>query len=261
MANKAIDRAKMVCAWRAAELVMPGMRVGLGTGSTAAHLVRRLGERVRQEGLEIDCVSTSEVTEALARSEGLRMYGLDDIGQLDLTIDGADEIDPELSLIKGAGAALLREKIVAMASDQMVVIADASKQVEVLGAFKLPVEVVQFGHRTTARMMEEMLQTQDVMTRTLALRTKNDAPVITDEGHVLYDLSLGRIGDARALSIALNQIPGVVENGLFTDICTQSIIGFADGRTQTFNLVTDETTERFFDLGDDESQDESNDES
>ncbi len=227
-----IDTAKFVAARRAADLVEDGMRVGLGTGSTAAWLVRRLGERVAQEGLRFQGVPTSTRTAQLAREVGIEVVSLDQAGWLDLTIDGADEFDGEFNLIKGGGGAHLQEKIVATASDQMVVIADAGKEVETLGAFPLPVEVIPFGWQTTRTLIEEVLDTMDVLGTTSALRMNGQAPFVTDEGNHILDLHLQRIGNARQMALILNQVPGVVENGLFIDICDKVLIGHGDGRVE-----------------------------
>ncbi|MFD0909145.1 ribose-5-phosphate isomerase RpiA [Ruegeria arenilitoris] len=254
-----IDRAKSVAAYRAAEMVEEGMRVGLGTGSTAAWLVRRLGERVRDEDLRIKGVPTSTATAQLAREVGIEVVSLDQAGWLDVTIDGADEFDGELNLIKGGGAALLQEKIVATASDQMIVIADAGKEVEALGAFPLPVEVIPFGWQTTRTLIEELLDTMDVLGTSATLRMNNEAPTVTDEGNHILDLHLQRIGNPRQLALVLNQIPGVVENGLFIDICDKVVIGHGDGRVELrdFNSGTieldrlgDEHDNLFSDLAD-----------
>ena len=226
-----IEMAKAAAARRAVEYVEDGMRVGLGTGSTANWMVRRLGERVREEGLRVTGVATSTRTAALARDCGIPLATLDELRWLDLTIDGADEVDPALALVKGAGGALLREKIVATASDMMVVIADASKIVDRLGAFPLPVEVVPFGWRTTQALVEECLVGLDVGARAVALRQSGEAPERTDEGNLILDLRLGRIGDARELALVLNQVPGVVENGLFLDLCDVVVVGAPDGTT------------------------------
>ncbi|MEX0316944.1 MULTISPECIES: ribose-5-phosphate isomerase RpiA [unclassified Ruegeria] len=231
-----IDKAKFVAARRAADMVEDGMRVGLGTGSTAAWLVRCLGEMVRDNGLRIKGVPTSTRTAELAREVGIEVVSLDQAGWLDLTIDGADEFDGDLNLIKGGGAALLQEKIVATASDQMVVIADAGKEVETLGAFPLPVEVIPFGWQTTRSLIEETLVAMDVLGRSVTLRMKGEAPAITDEGNHILDLHLQRIGNPRQLALVLNQIPGVVENGLFIDICDRVVIGFGDGRVETRDI-------------------------
>ena len=226
-----IDKAKFVAAKRAAQFVEDGMRVGLGTGSTAAWLVRCLGEMVRDDGLRIKGVPTSSRTAELARGVGIEVISLDEAKWLDLTIDGADEFDGSLNLIKGGGGALLQEKIVATASDQMVVIADIGKEVESLGAFPLPVEVIPFGWQTT-----QTLISMDVLGRTSTLRMNGDVPYITDEGNHILDLHLNRIGNARQLALVINQMPGVVENGLFIDICDAVVIGYGDGRVEVRDI-------------------------
>jgi ribose 5-phosphate isomerase A len=231
-----IDKAKFVAAKRAVEYVEDGMRVGLGTGSTAAWMVRCLGELVRQDGLRIKGVPTSTRTAALAREVGIEVISLDQAKWLDLTIDGADEFDGDLNLIKGGGGALLQEKIVATASDQMIVIADVGKEVETLGAFPLPIEVIPFGWQTTRALVEEMLISMDVLGRDVTLRMNGDRPFITDEGNHILDLHLNRIGNARQLAMVLNQVPGVVENGLFIDICDIVVVGYGDGRVETRDI-------------------------
>lgn len=227
-----IDKAKFVAARRAADYVEDGMRVGLGTGSTAAWLVRCLGERVQKEGLRFRGVPTSTRTAQLAADVGIEVISLDEARWLDVTIDGADEFDGDLNLIKGGGGALLQEKIVATASDRMVVIADVGKEVETLGAFPLPVEVIPFGWQTSQALLEETLVSMDVLGRTATMRMNGDRPFVTDEGNHILDLHLKRIGNPRQLSLVLNQIPGVVENGLFIDICDTVVIGFGDGRVE-----------------------------
>ncbi|MFK7880120.1 ribose-5-phosphate isomerase RpiA [Roseobacter sp.] len=231
-----IDKAKFAAAKRAAALVESGMRAGLGTGSTAAWLGRCPGERVRNDGLKIKAVPTSTATAELARSEGIEVIALDEAKWLDLTIDGADEFDGHLNLIKGGGGALLQEKIVATASDQMVVIADVGKKVETLGAFPLPIEVIPFGLQTTQKLVEEALVSMDVLGRETSLRMDGATPFATDEGNRIIDLHLKRIGDARQLALTLNQMPGVVENGLFIDICDRVIIGFGDGKVEVRDI-------------------------
>lgn len=231
-----IDKAKFVAAKRATDFVEDGMRVGLGTGSTAAWLVRCLGELVRDEGLRMKGVPTSSRTANLARDVGIEVISLDEAKWLDVTIDGADEFDGDLHLIKGGGGALLQEKIVATASDQMVVIADAGKEVEHLGAFPLPVEVIPFGWQTTQALLEETLISMDVLGRSTSLRMNGQAPYVTDEGNYIIDLHLGRIGNPRQMALVLNQMPGVVENGLFIDICDTVIVGFGDGRVETRDI-------------------------
>ncbi len=242
-----VDRAKYAAAVCGADMVENGMRVGLGTGSTAAWMVRRLGHRVREEGLRMTGVPTSARTAELARQVGIEVVSLDDARWLDMTIDGADEFDPDLALIKGGGGALLQEKIVATASDQMIVITDAAKEVHHLGAFPLPVEVIPFGWRASKSLVEEVLATLDVMGTRSSLRMDGDRPYITDEGNYILDLALGRIGNARQLSLVLNQVPGVVENGLFIDICDMVLIGHPDGRVErrdmTSGNVSTETVE------------------
>lgn len=254
-----IDKAKFVAAKRAVGFIEGGMRVGLGTGSTAAWMVRCLGERVRSEGLKITGVPTSSRTAALAREEGIEVVTLEAARWLDLTIDGTDEFDAELNLIKGGGGALLQEKIVATASDQMIVIADAAKEVAHLGAFPLPIEVIGFGWQTSKALVEEMLVSLDVLGREVTLRMNGDRPYVTDEGNRILDLHLGRIGNARQLALVLNQVPGVVENGLFIDICDRVIIGHGDGGVETRDINTGtvereridfaETDNLFADLG------------
>lgn len=225
-----IDKAKFLAAKRATDFIEDGMKLGLGTGSTAAWMVRCLAERIREEGLRVVGVPTSSRTAQLATQLGVPITTLDDAKWLDLTIDGADEFDPSLALIKGGGAALLQEKIVATASDQMIVIADAAKEVAQLGAFPLPIEVIPFGWQTTKALVEETLVSLDVMTRDVTLRMNGPAPLLTDESNYILDLHLKRIGNPRQLSLVLNQIPGVVENGLFIDICDIVVIGHPDGR-------------------------------
>ena len=243
-----IDRAKFVAAKRATQFVETGMKVGLGTGSTAAWLVRCLGELVRDEGLRIKGVPTSSRTAQLARDVGIEVISLDEAKWLDVTIDGADEYDPDLNLIKGGGGAHLQEKIVATASDMMVVIADASKRVETLGAFPLPIEVIPFGWQTTKTLVEEMLIGMDVMGNETRLRMNGDVPFVTDEGNHIIDLHLNRIGNPRQLSLVLNQVPGVVENGLFIDICDAVVIGYGDGRVEVEDLSQGTREETRFDF-------------
>lgn len=231
-----IDTAKFVAAKRACDYVESGMRVGLGTGSTAAWLVKSLGEMVREEGLKITGVPTSTRTADLARAAGIEVVSLDEARWLDVTIDGADEFDPEMNLIKGGGGALLMEKIVATASDQMVVIADTTKEVAALGAFPLPVEVLRFGWQTTRGLIQETLSGLDVMGDRVIRRMAGDEPFLTDQGNYILDLHLGRIGNARQLALILNQIPGIVDNGLFIDICDVVIIGHSDGLAEVRDI-------------------------
>ncbi|MBC6438234.1 MAG: ribose-5-phosphate isomerase RpiA [Rhodobacteraceae bacterium] len=231
-----IDRAKFVAAKHAVGYIEDGMRVGLGSGSTAAWMVRCLGGMVREDGINVTGVATSTRTAKLARQLGIPIRTLDEVQWLDLTIDGADEYDADLNLIKGGGGALLREKIVATASDQMVMIADPAKHVDVLGGCPLPVEVIPFGWQTTQALIEEMLANQDVMGCSISLRLNVNKPFCTDEGNYILDLHLRRIGDPRQLSLELNQIPGVVEHGLFLDMCDVGVIGSADGTVKVRNI-------------------------
>ncbi|WP_068117564.1 ribose-5-phosphate isomerase RpiA [Tropicimonas marinistellae] len=243
-----IDRAKYIAARRSCDFVESGMRVGLGTGSTAAWMVRSLGEMVREEGLDIIGVPTSSRTADLARQVGIPVASLDEVKWLDVTIDGADEFDENLNLIKGGGGALLQEKIVATASDRMVVIADVAKEVRYLGAFPLPVETIPFGWQTTKALLEETLVNMDVLGRETTLRMNDDVPYVTDEGNYIIDLHLKRIANPRQLALVLNQIPGVVENGLFIDICDAVVIGYSDGTVEVRDLNVGTVSEEQIDV-------------
>ena len=223
------DRSKYACALRASALVENGMKVGLGTGSTAYWLVYHLAERVRNEGLEFVGVPTSNKTREQAQAEGLKLISMDDAGRLDITIDGADEFDQSMNLIKGGGGAHLQEKIVAFGSDRMVVIADETKKVNKLGKFPLPVEVLKFGSASSQKQIEELLTAQNYKDFTVQMRMEKNKPFITDEGNYIFDLNLGEIQNPRKLCVDLNIIPGVVENGLFIDVCKAVVIGYSDG--------------------------------
>jgi ribose 5-phosphate isomerase A len=223
------DRSKYACALRASALVENGMKVGLGTGSTAYWLVYHLAERVRSEGLEFVGVPTSNKTREQAQAEGLKLISMDDAGRLDITIDGADEFDQSMNLIKGGGGAHLQEKIVAVGSDRMVVIADETKKVNKLGKFPLPVEVLKFGSASSQKQIEELLIAQNYKDFTVQMRMEKNKPFITDEGNYIFDLNLGEIQNPRKLCVDLNIIPGVVENGLFIDVCKAVVIGYSDG--------------------------------
>lgn len=224
------DALKKQAAARALELVRPGMRLGLGTGSTAKHFVDLLGAKVAA-GFSVLCVATSEVTQAQALSLGIPMSTLDETPELDLTVDGADEVDPELRLIKGGGAALLREKIVAAASARMVVIADDGKLVQRLGRFPLPIEVVPFGLEVTRRAVAAAIAASG-STGELILRQRPDGSVlVTDGGHYILDAHLGAIAEPEKLALALNVVPGVVEHGLFIGLASGAILAGASGLT------------------------------
>jgi ribose 5-phosphate isomerase A len=212
----------------ALDYVRPGMRLGLGTGSTARPFVDLLGERVRA-GLDVIAVPTSEATRAQAEGCGIRLTTLDETPQLDLTIDGADEISHDLALIKGGGGALLREKIVAVASARMVVIADASKWVAVLGKYPLPIEVVPFGLRATERAVQAAFAATGNAGPLALRKTAAGLAFVTDGGHFILDAALGKIADPRSLGLALAAIPGVVEHGLFIGLAQTAIIAGPDG--------------------------------
>jgi ribose 5-phosphate isomerase A len=223
-----MDDLKRQAAARALEQVSEGMKLGLGTGSTAKHFVELLGERVRA-GLNVVGVPTSEVTRADAERCGILLTTLDAIDRLDLTVDGADEIDPALDLIKGGGGALLREKIVAAASDRMIVIADETKWVETLGRFPLPVEVIPFGLAATRRAIEKALA-ESGASGPLQLRIGKDGHAfVTDGGHWIVDAQLGRIPDAPRLASLLSAIPGVVEHGLFIGLASTVMLAGPQG--------------------------------
>ncbi len=218
---------KIKAAEQALRHVRPGMRLGIGTGSTAEEFVRLLAGECRA-GLGIVGVPTSERTADLCRALGVPLATLEDLPELDLTIDGADEIDPALNLIKGGGGALLREKIVAAASARMFVIADASKVVDTLGAFALPIEVNPFGiDATRIAVMKAVARLG--LSGPVALRMAGERPFLTDGGHFILDASFGRIPAPAALGNALHAIPGVVEHGLFLGLATKAIIASADG--------------------------------
>lgn len=227
----AMETMKRAAAAEALRLVEPGMKLGLGTGSTARHFVDLLGGRVAA-GLDVVGVPTSEATAAQARALGIRLASLDDLGDLDLTVDGADEIDPALNLVKGGGGAHLREKIVAAASRRMVVIADATKQVAALGRFPLPVEIVRFGQGATARKLRAICEDHG-LEPALRRRMKPDgAPFVTDEGNPILDLVLPpgqTIADPAALAQALSLTPGVVEHGLFIGLCSAAYVASETG--------------------------------
>jgi len=218
-----IEAQKRQAAAVAVDWVRPGMRLGLGTGSTARHFVSLLAERVRG-GLDVVGVATSEATRADAERQGIPLTTLDEISELDLTVDGADEIDPDLSLIKGGGGALLREKVVAAASARMVVIADESKWVSALGRFPLPVEVVPFGSAAVRRAVEAAAAAAGCPGQALLRRDKDGHAFVTDGGHWILDAMLSRIADPKLLAKRLSSVPGVVEHGLFIGMAQAAIL-------------------------------------
>lgn len=215
----------------AAEAAMPhiesGMRLGLGTGSTATYFIQALGEAVAA-GLNVVGVPTSRATEKLARSLNIPLTSLDEIPRLDITVDGADEIGPELALVKGGGGALLREKIVAAASDRMIVIADQSKYVNCLGAYPLPIEVIEFGLGATEAALRAAAG-EIGLDGEISVRKAGDGEFRTDSGNLLLDASFSRIPDPQALADRLNCIPGIVEHGLFLNMASMALIAGPDG--------------------------------
>ncbi|MGO4870722.1 MAG: ribose-5-phosphate isomerase RpiA [Roseiarcus sp.] len=218
---------KRQAAERAMTFVRSGMKLGLGTGSTARHFVDLIGEGVRQ-GLDVVGVPTSEATFRQAAALGVRLATLDEIPELDLTVDGADEIDSSLRLIKGGGGALLREKIVAASSRRMLVIADSTKRVARLGAFPLPIEVVPFGLAATRRRVERACAALG-LTGPIELRRREDRIFVTDGGHYILDCAFGAIFDPEALDRALAFIPGVVDHGLFLGLASAAVIAGPNG--------------------------------
>lgn len=222
------DAMKRAAAQAALESVTHGMRLGLGTGSTAAHFVDLLGGRVR-DGLEVVGVPTSERTRIQAEGLGIRLSTLDETPELDLTVDGADEFDASLRLIKGGGGALLREKIVAAASKRMFVITDATKEVMTLGAFPLPVEVDRFGARSTRLHVERVARGLGLIGAITQRMSAPDAPYVTDGGHYIFDCAFGAIDAPETLAERLSAIPGVVDHGLFIGLATAIFVAGASG--------------------------------
>ena len=214
----------------AVNFVKAGMTIGLGTGSTVYWLIKELGKMVEQ-GLKIKAVPTSKQTEQLAKESGIELHGLNEMTRLSLTIDGADEIDPQGNLVKGGGGALLQEKMVAAASEELIIIADSSKLVEQLGKFPLPVEVIPFGYE----MVREKIISSGLC-KNVGLRKKNDQPFITDHYHYILDCAFEKLYDPVEINIALHLIPGVVETGLFINMAGKIIIGYEDGRVDVMRL-------------------------
>lgn len=218
------DEQKRASGEAAAELVETGMTIGLGTGTTAAWFVRAIAAK----GLKVKGVATSEAIAQLAADLGVEMIDLNQAMTLDLTVDGADECGPGLTLIKGGGAALLREKLVWEASRRCVCIVDESKIVRSLGQFPLPIEVIAFGHRTTARRITDVLADYDIGAAP-RLRLTDGQPVRTDSGNIIYDVPCGVIADPAGLADALKGVTGVVEHGLFIDLADEALVGLAAG--------------------------------
>ncbi|MDD9855977.1 MAG: ribose-5-phosphate isomerase RpiA [Gammaproteobacteria bacterium] len=223
------DEAKKCAARRALdEFVVDGMKLGLGSGTTSHFFVRALGAKVR-DGLNITAAATSSATTAVARQVGIAVTDLNDIGELDLTVDGPDEIDRRFRMLKGGGACLLWEKIVAAASRKMITICDESKIVESLGKFPLPVEVVRFGWQHTRHAIGRKLDEHGIEACGIQIRKAGGAPVVTDSCHFILDCRCGKIPDPEKLEAELNTIPGVVENGLFTRQSDGMVVGYFDG--------------------------------
>jgi ribose 5-phosphate isomerase A len=222
------EALKRAASARALEFVQLGMRLGLGTGSTARHFVDLLGERVTA-GLDVIAVPTSEATRVQAERLGIRLSTLEQTPELDLTVDGADEVAPDLTLIKGGGGALLREKIVATASARMVVIVDQSKWVPVLGRFPLPIEITPFGAAATCRAVDAAIAAAGCAGATSLRKAKDEQVFVTDGGHWILDAHLGVIPDPRELAGRLCRVPGVMEHGLFIGNADTVIVAAADG--------------------------------
>ena len=228
MNTPSADTMKREAAQAALGAVKPNMKLGLGTGSTAAHFVDLLGSRV-QAGLKVICVPTSERTRSQAAALGIPLTTLDELPELDLVVDGADEFDGARRLIKGGGGALLREKIVAAASKRMFVITDATKEVKTLGAFPLPIEVDRFGAQSTQLHIEHTARGLGMTGPIIQRRNTDQTPYITDGGHYIYDCSFGAIEAPELFAQRLASIPGVVEHGLFIDLATAIFVAGAQG--------------------------------
>ena len=226
------DIAKSSAADFAIKLVKKNMKIGLGTGSTARIFIKKLAKIIKTNSLEIIGVPTSNSTMELAKELGIELANLNEVGKLDFVFDGADEFDPHLNLIKGGGGALLQEKIVAKSAKEMIVLADESKQVNFLGKFPLPVEIIRFGSDKTISLVKEYLADHFGTPPTIILRHKNETPFISDESHFIIDIFLEKIKEPKRLNVQLNSIVGVVDTGLFTDIASSVVIGKNDGSVE-----------------------------
>lgn len=227
--DQPFDTAKTAAARHGVAQVENGMKVGMGTGSTAEIFIRLLGQKVR-DGLRIRATATSARSAGVAKGAGIKVEDLDQIGRLDVTVDGADEIGPNRDLIKGGGGALLREKIVAAASERFVVIADESKLVDILGTYPLPLEIIPFGKLDTQSRICAELRSCGFSDFTTTWRQRGERQFVTDEGNAILDLHLGTIRDVGELDSLLNCIPGVVETGLFVNMASECAVGARDGR-------------------------------
>ncbi len=217
-------KAKKLTGEKATEYIEDGMIIGLGTGSTAYYAIKKVGEMVRN-GLKVRAVPTSKETAELAAEEGIELVELADVESLAVTIDGADEVDPNFNLIKGGGGALLREKIVASATEKLIIVVDETKMVEHLGAFPLPVEVTPFSWQYTQRMIEKFSCSSEI-------RKEDGEIFVTDNGNYILDCNFGKIEDPVKITVELNKLPGVVENGIFAEMAEVVVIGYNDGRVE-----------------------------
>jgi len=249
MKNTGADRAKYAAAAVAVDYVKDGMTVGLGTGSTAAWMIKCLGERILEHSLKIKAVPTSVGTSEIARQCGISLTTLDEVDLLDLTIDGTDECDENFNMIKGGGAALLHEKVVLAASNQRIIIADSSKYVKNLGNFALPVEIIAFGWTSSKQKIESLLNELGFSNFKIDIRQKNGAILKTDENNYVLDLNLEKIIDPTSLSKELNTVPGVVENGLFVNLCDLLVLGDISGRVRTLHSKTGKSIESVVGFG------------
>lgn len=217
-------KAKKLTGEKAAEYIEDGMIIGLGTGSTAYYAIKKVGEMVRN-GLKVKAVPTSKETAELAKEEGIELVELAEVESLDLTIDGADEVDPDFNLIKGGGGALLREKIVASATDKLIIVVDESKLVEHLGAFPLPVEITPFSWQYTQKMIEKFSCRSEI-------RKEDGEIFVTDNDNYILDCNFGKIEDPVKITVELNKLPGVVENGIFAEMAEIVVVGYNDGHIE-----------------------------
>lgn len=224
-----MQNPKQIAGEKAASYIEDGMNVGLGTGSTAFFAIHKIGQRIKDEGLKLRCIATSDESEKLARALNIPIYDFNEIKELDITIDGADEVDKNYNLIKGGGGALLREKIIAYITKHYIIITDESKVVETLGKFHLPVETVQFGWQRTFDHLQSLGCTP-------TLRQKNEQVFITDNGNYILDCDFKKIENPETLQAAIHAVPGVVEVGLFVNRTNTLIVGHKDGDIEIFNV-------------------------
>ena len=231
------DRAKLAAGHKAIDAYLKdGMRIGLGSGTTSHWFVRALGARIKSDNLDIAGVPTSTATRDIAIKVGVPLLDLNDVERLDITIDGADEIDRAGRMIKGGGACLLWEKMVARASNRMAAVVDDGKVVDTLGKFPLPIEVIRFGWKSTRRELAKLLAEFGHGDAPIELRGGDASPVVTDSGHYILDCHLGSIREPDRLAPRFNEIPGVVEHGLFVGIAHEIVIGHADGSGEVIVL-------------------------